>query len=90
MLTVNTDGHPVMQRFHRPEDEKRMVVILRPEDYDAWLSCPVSQAPGFLQQWCGPLEAVADPLPPRAPRAISGKVVVPPASRGVPDDPQLF
>jgi len=30
MLTVNADGHPVMQRFHRAEEEKRMVMILDP------------------------------------------------------------
>ena len=30
MLTVNADKHPVMQRFHKPEDEKRSVVIADP------------------------------------------------------------
>jgi putative SOS response-associated peptidase YedK len=30
MLTVNADHHPVMQRFHKPEDEKRSVVIADP------------------------------------------------------------
>ena len=73
MLTVNADGHPVMQRFHRVEDEKRMVVILAPDDYDAWLSCSVAQAPGFFRQWMGPLDSYAAPLPPRAPRAHSGR-----------------
>ncbi|WP_232437929.1 SOS response-associated peptidase family protein [Burkholderia ubonensis] len=37
MLTVNSDGHPVMSRMHKPNDEKRSVVILRPSDYDEWL-----------------------------------------------------
>lgn len=37
MLTVNADGHPVMGRMHKPGDEKRSVVILRPADYDEWL-----------------------------------------------------
>jgi putative SOS response-associated peptidase YedK len=78
MLTVNADGHPVMQRFHRPEDEKRMVVILHPEDYDRWLACDVEEAAGFLKRWEGVLEASPQPLPPRAPRAVSGKVVRPP------------
>lgn len=31
MLTINVDGHPVMQRFHRPGEEKRSMVIL-PDD----------------------------------------------------------
>lgn len=88
MLTVNADGHPVMQRFHRPEDEKRMVVILDPSEYDAWLTCPLIEAPGFFRQWMGPLESHAAPLPPRAPRTHSGKVVVPPPRP--PDEPGLF
>lgn len=37
MLTVNADDHPLMRNFHRPDDEKRMVVILDDADYDAWL-----------------------------------------------------
>lgn len=28
MLTVNADDHPLMRNYHRPNDEKRMVVIL--------------------------------------------------------------
>lgn len=32
MVTVNTDTHPVMWRMHKPGDEKRSVVILRPDD----------------------------------------------------------
>lgn len=79
MLTVNADGHPVMQRFHKPEDEKRMVVILDPKDYDEWLACGVADAPNFFRRWEGPLDTRAAPLPPRAPRTVSGRVVVPPA-----------
>ena len=30
MPTVNADGHPLMKRFNKPGDEKRMVVILDP------------------------------------------------------------
>ncbi|MGE0112922.1 SOS response-associated peptidase [Aquabacterium sp.] len=37
MLTVNADDHPLMRNFHRPQDEKRMVVILDEADYDTWL-----------------------------------------------------
>ncbi|CAB3754442.1 hypothetical protein LMG29660_02309 [Burkholderia puraquae] len=37
MMTVNADGHAVMGRMHKPGDEKRSVVILRPADYDEWL-----------------------------------------------------
>ncbi len=65
MITINADRHPVMSRFHRPGDEKRMVVILDPEDYDDWLTCPVHEAPRFLQQWMGQLDAYPAPLVPR-------------------------
>lgn len=65
MLTVNADGHPVFQRMHGPQDEKRMVVILHPDEYDRWLGCPVEEAPIFFRQWMGLLNAYQKPLPPR-------------------------
>ncbi len=71
MLTVNADDHPLLRRFHKPEDEKRMVVILHPGDYAQWLACPVGEAHRFMQQWMGPLLAAPLPLPPRAPKASS-------------------
>lgn len=87
MLTVNADGHPVMQRFHRPDDEKRMVVILDPGEYDEWLTCPMGQASKYFRQWIGPLDSYEAPLPPRPPRTHSGKVVMPPRPA---DEPGLF
>ncbi len=78
MLTVNADGHPLMQRFHKPEDEKRMVVILDPADCGEWLSCPVAEAPAFFKQWTGVLEASAAPLPPRVPKSSSVRTTGPP------------
>lgn len=62
MLTVNADGHPVFKRMHKPGDEKRMVVILDPAEYDRWLQCTLAEASGFFRQWTGPLDAVAAPL----------------------------
>lgn len=38
-FTMNADDHLLLNRFHRPGEEKRGVVIIRPEDYDDWLSC---------------------------------------------------
>ena len=38
MLTINADGHPVMKRLHKPEDEKRTVVPLKPELFKDWLN----------------------------------------------------
>ncbi len=87
MLTVNADGHTVMQRFHRPEDEKRMVLILDPKNYGAWLSCPVADASAYFRQWQGILEASAAPLPPRAPKASSVRTLRPPKPE---DDGKLF
>jgi putative SOS response-associated peptidase YedK len=77
MLTVNADDHPLMKRFHRPGEEKRMVVIIDPADYDRWLGCSMADAPAFFRQWTGTLLAIPDLLV-RASRTASGKVVVPP------------
>lgn len=38
MLTINADAHPMMNQFHKPTDEKRMVVILEPQRYADWLN----------------------------------------------------
>ena len=78
MLTVNADRHPLLKRFHKPEDEKRMVVILQPSDYADWLSCPVAEAKRFFRCWEGPLLAEPLPLPPRAPQASSVRTARPP------------
>lgn len=37
MLTINADEHVLMNRFHKPGDEKRMVVILPRGSWKAWL-----------------------------------------------------
>lgn len=51
MLTMNADGHPLMQRFHRPEDEKRMVVLLEEAQYRPWLEAGAADMAAFLQAW---------------------------------------
>jgi putative SOS response-associated peptidase YedK len=79
MLTVSAEGHPIYSRFHKPGDEKRMVVILDREDYGEWLQCSVEEAPKFFKQWNGPLEFFPNPLPAKAPRADSGRTIAPPA-----------
>lgn len=68
MLTVNASGHSVMQRMHRPGDEKRMVVILDPAEYGRWLSCLPEEAQAYFKQWTGPLDVYPAPLPPRTRR----------------------
>jgi putative SOS response-associated peptidase YedK len=49
MLTINADGHPVMKHFHKPEDEKRSVVVLNNEQYLSWLSADTKQAREMLK-----------------------------------------
>ena len=51
MLTINADAHPLMRQFHKPGEEKRMVVILAPQHYQAWLGASAAAAPEFLKAW---------------------------------------
>ena len=61
MLTVNADDHPFMQNFHKPDDEKRMVVILHEDEYDAWLAAPPQESGYFLRQFPAELMTVSQP-----------------------------
>ncbi|WP_321887436.1 SOS response-associated peptidase [Paraburkholderia bannensis] len=50
MLTVNADAHALMNRFHKPGDEKRSVVIVPPVEYENWLaSRSMDEARSFLR-----------------------------------------
>jgi putative SOS response-associated peptidase YedK len=71
MLTLNADEHPLMRRFHKPGDEKRSVVIIRPDAYEDWLSCRnTDEARSFLQLYpADEMHAEAFPLPARTARA---------------------
>lgn len=48
MLTIDASNHPVMQRMHKPEDEKRTVVPLRPDLFHAWLNATPEEAQALL------------------------------------------
>ncbi|MDN7790420.1 SOS response-associated peptidase family protein [Burkholderia contaminans] len=75
MITVNADTHPLLNQFHRYFDkkgepeEKRSLVIIRPDDYDAWFSV---KDPEEAHQFFSLLpadELHAEPAPkPRKPR----------------------
>ena len=67
MITVNADAHPLYRRMQKPGDEKRMVVILDPQDYLPWLTCSLRDAPAILQAVAGTLLAEPAPLA-RAPQ----------------------
>ena len=49
MLTINADEHPLMQMFHKPADEKRMVVILSPATYQDWLEAPAEHSMAYMR-----------------------------------------
>ena len=49
MLTINATEHPVMKHFHKPEDEKRSIVILQNNDYQKWLNADQGIARDLLQ-----------------------------------------
>ena len=66
MLTINADAHPLMNHFHKPTDEKRMVAILERERYQEWLEAK-NDIMGFMLPFdAGQLRAVsAAPSPER-------------------------
>lgn len=51
MLTVNADEHPLMRNYHRPTDEKRMVVILERNQIDAWLTASPKDSMSFMREY---------------------------------------
>ncbi|NOU24100.1 MAG: SOS response-associated peptidase [Methylotenera sp.] len=48
MLTINANGHEVMKHFHKPEDEKRSVVVLNDSQYLPWLNANHDDARSML------------------------------------------
>lgn len=62
MLTINADTHPLMKLMHEPGEEKRMVVVLDPDDYGDWLHATPENAFQWLRQY--PAERLtAEPAP---------------------------
>ena len=51
LLTINADEHALMLNFHKPQDEKRMIVILPPTSFDDWLKANASESANFMQAW---------------------------------------
>lgn len=49
MLTINADHHPLMNRFHKPDEEKRSVVVIENGDFGKWLTASHTQAEDLLQ-----------------------------------------
>lgn len=70
LLTMNSDHHPVLRRFHGPEDEKRSLIHVTPDHWDAWLDAKPTEAPAFSQLPPeGVLHTEVAPSPPRKRKA---------------------
>jgi putative SOS response-associated peptidase YedK len=54
MLTINAAEHPLMKQFHRPRDEKRSIVVLDDDEWDAWLG---SRGESDLRSFLRPFDA---------------------------------
>jgi putative SOS response-associated peptidase YedK len=65
MLTINADAHELMRQFHKPTDEKRMVVILPESRYTHWLDAKVAGEGAFLVPY--PAELLAADSAPATP-----------------------
>jgi putative SOS response-associated peptidase YedK len=61
MLTINADDHPFMRNYHKPEDEKRMIVILLDDEYEAWLTAQPEESRYFLRQFPADQMTVSPP-----------------------------
>lgn len=57
MLTINADTHPLMHLFHKPTDEKRMVVILNDDQYGNWLDAHTDDCRELFKEY--PAELLA-------------------------------
>lgn len=62
MLTINANHHPLMRLFHKPSEDKRMVLVLPPARYGAWLDADAGRSASFLQ--AGADHAVQALVPP--------------------------
>ena len=68
MLTINSDKHPLMNRFHAPGKEKRMIVVVPRAEWDDWLTCrDPERARSFMRPY--PVDLMDAEPAPRAPRA---------------------
>ena len=70
MLTINADQHPLMRNFHRPQEEKRMVVVLPEDRYADWLHAPVQDSADFLRPY--PADALRAEAPPQPQASLFG------------------
>ena len=77
MLTIYADAHPLMNMFHKPTDEKRMVVVLPPESYRDWLGASPENSMAFMQPCSADLLQAMPATPPRSALANEKSSAVP-------------
>lgn len=64
MLTMNATDHPLLKNYHRPEDEKRIIVILPESRYEEWLNAAPDQSMDFIRHYPAD-NLVATPVAPK-------------------------
>ncbi|XQU68214.1 Abasic site processing protein [Cupriavidus sp. H18C1] len=71
LFTVDASQHPIMSRMHRPDKEKRSIVIVPRERWDDWLECRNPElARTFMRLYpANSMDAAPDPVPPRPRKA---------------------
>ncbi len=62
MLTVNADDHALFKLLHKPQDEKRMVVILNPDSFETWLKGSEREAWELVRQCPAEVLTMTAPL----------------------------
>jgi putative SOS response-associated peptidase YedK len=62
LLTVNADAHPLLNRMHRPGDEKRQLCLLEAPQAHGWLRQPPGHALDWLAEQA-PVALVGQPAP---------------------------
>ena len=73
MLTINADAHPLMRQFHKPGDEKRMVVVLPPEFYAQWLQAAPADSLDLIYTCPAPDLVAQAEVPQESPRAAKSE-----------------
>ena len=51
MMTIDAATHPLLREYHRPNDKKRMIVILPEDAYANWLDAPPERSMDFMRQY---------------------------------------
>ncbi|MBV5291258.1 MAG: SOS response-associated peptidase [Curvibacter lanceolatus] len=72
LLTVNADHHAFMRQFHKPDEEKRMVVVLPPHALQRWLQAPLAEATAWIQACAADVLCVDESSQPPAPSGGQG------------------